>query len=42
MITIYSETCVIEITVRTRQGFFCRDWGGGPDVVVIITVAAIT
>lgn len=40
-ITIYGETCVIEITVRSRQGFFCRDWGGGPDVV-IITVAAIT
>lgn len=38
---IYGETCVIEITVRSRQGFFCRDWGWGPDVV-IITVAAIT
>lgn len=42
MITIYGEPCVIVITIRTRQGvFFCRDWGWGPDVV-IITVAAIT
>lgn len=41
-ITIYGEPCVIVITIRTRQGcFFCSDWGGGPDVV-IITVAAIT
>lgn len=28
-ITIYGETCVIEITVRSRQGFFLQGLGLG-------------
>lgn len=33
MITIYSETCVIEITVRSRQGFFA---GIGVGVLMLL------